>query len=190
MIPSMFQEPVKMNLRQRWLTLLEGDEFKEDCNTLIEAAPKAIDDFEAIINDPSSHAIHVGRLYGVIAVAKVDRSRFFKPARRDLNHEDTNVRFYSATFAGNVGGGPEFATPLFILALHNPKAEVTIAAIKSLGKVGDQGTVVALDHLLRFGYGKQDDPARARAVAEVFTKTRNEIKARLAAAAKAPAPPK
>ncbi len=190
MIPVAFQEPAKTKPEQRWLPLLEGDEFKEDCDTLIEAAPKAIDEFEAIINDPSSLPIHVGRLYGVIMGAKVDRKRFLKPALRDLNHEDANVRFSAALFVGRVGGGPEFSAPLLILALHDPKAEVSIAAMGALGKVGDGATVVALEHLIRFGYGKQDTPERAKAVAKAFGDTRDQIKVRLAAAAKVPAPPK
>ena len=77
-----------------------------------------------------------------------------------------------------------------MLMLYDPKAEVSIAAREALGKVGDASTVVALEHLIRFGTGQPDTPARNKLLAEVFVVTRDQIKARLAAAAKAAPAPK
>ncbi len=151
----------------------------------------AVEAYEAILNDPASNALHVGRLYSVIINAKVDYKRFLKPALRDLNHDDATVRRLAASFAGKADAGSEFAAPLMMLMLYDPKAEVSIAAREALGKVGDASTVVALEHLIRFGTGKPDTPPRNKELAEAFVVTRDQIKARLAAAAKAaPAPPK
>ena len=86
-------------------------------------------------------------------------------------------------------GGPEFAGPLLMLMLHDPDTSTCIAAHTALAKVGDAGTVVALEHLIRFGTGKQETPKRAKEVAEAFGKTRDEIKARLAATKLAPPKP-
>jgi len=185
LLPS--QEPVSPHPKEKWYPLLEGCEFKEDRDKLIAAAPLALNDFEEIINDPKSSSMHFSGLYSVITDAKVDRKRFLKPALRDLNHADATVRRVAAAFVGNVGGGPEFTAPLLMLTLHDSDADVTNAARRALGQVGDASTVVALEHLIRFDSGKPNKLDRAKA----FGDTRDEIKARLAAAAKAaPAPPK
>ena len=142
------------------------------------------------MTDPTSSSNHRAGLYDVMRAAKVDPKPFLKLALQDLTHADAAVRHCASDFARNAGGGPEFAAPLLMMILHDPNASAAGAAMRALGKVGDEGTVVALEHMIRFGYGKQDTPEQAKAVAKAFAKTRDEIKARLAAAAKAPAPPK
>ena len=108
-----------------------------------------------------------------------------------MNHANAKVRRVAASFTGNADAGPEFAAPLLMLMLHDPDRDVTNAARRSLGQVGDASTVVALEHLIRFGTGKPETPKRNNELAKAFGDTRDEIKARLAAAAKpAPAPPK
>jgi len=184
------QEPAKPHPGEKWYTSLSGYEF-ESAARLIKAAPGAIDDFEAIINDPNVRPMHVTRLYYVLSKSKVDHKRFLKSALRDLNYAQAIVRDAAAMFAGNVGGGPEFAAPLLMMLLHDPDNSAACAAHIALGKIGDEGTVVAFEHMIRFGHGQQETPERAKAVAKAFGDTRDEIKARLAAAAKAgPAPPK
>ena len=116
--------------------------------------------------------------------------RFLKSALRDLNHTHATVRDGAATFAGKVGGGPDFAAPPLMMLLHDPDNNAACAAHIALGKVGDEGTVVAFEHMIRFGTGKEETPERAKAVAMAFAKTRDEIKARLAVAKAAPALPK
>ena len=185
-----FQEPAKSRPGEKWYSLLEGEEFRENSLKLIAIAPEAAGDFEAIVNDPNVESIYVSRLYYVLGKSKVDHKRFLKLALRDLNHAEERVRCSAATFAGNVGGGPEFAAPLLMLMLHDPDTSVTNAARRALGQVGDAGTVVALEHLIRFGTGKPETPKRAKELTAAFTETRDEIKARLAAAKPTPAPPK
>lgn len=185
------QEPVKPHPGEMWYPSLEADEFHEVSLKLIEVAPKAIDDFEAIINNSNAHHLHMSRLYYVLGESKVDHKRFLKSALRDLNHADAIVRVGAATFAGDVGGGSEFAAPLLMMLLHDSDNSAGCAAHIALRKIGDEGTVVAFEHMIRFGTGQQDTPERAKAVAKAFGETRDQIKARLAAAAKvAPATPK
>ena len=181
-------DPTKPLPPSYWFGPLSADEFKNEFRELVDAAPKNIDEFEAILNHPLSRPGHVSRMYAVFARAKVDHKRFIRSALRDLNHKDAMVRSAAADYAGNVGGGAEFAAPLLMLILHDPNGDVSIAAMTALGKVGDEGTVVALEHLMQFGYGKKDEPERAKAVAAAFGKVRDEIKVRLAAKAK-DAPP-
>lgn len=182
------QEPAKPHSKEKWYPSLEADEFHEVSLKLIEIAPKAIDDFEAILNDHKAFSMHVSRLYYILGESRVDHKRILKSALRDLNHADAIVRNGAATFAGKVGGGPEFAAPLLMMLLHDPDTSAGCAAHIALGKIGDAGTVVAFEHMICFGYGKQDTPERAKAVAKAFGDTRDQIKARLAAAK--PAPPK
>ena len=185
---QVFHEPVKPHPGAKWRSLLSSREFGSTSLKLIEAAPEAVGD---IINDTNAPPLHVLRLYYVLGKSKVDDKLFLKPALRDLNHANAIVRDGAATFVGNVGGGSEFAAPLMMLMLFDPKPEVSIAARETLGKVGDASTVVALEHLIRFGTGKPDSPPRNEMLAKAFAVTRDEIKARLAAAAKpAPALPK
>ena len=188
---SAFQAPINFCHKEKWYSSLEEDEFQEISLKLIEAAPEAVGDFEAIINDPDASPLHMLRLYYVLGKSKVDHKRFLKSALRDLNHAQAIVRDGAATFAGNVGGGPEFSAPLLMMMLHDPDASAGCAAHIALGKIGDAGTVVAFEHMIRFGTGKPETPERTAAVTKAFTATRDQIKARLAAAAKAaPAPPK
>ena len=169
-----------------WFGLLASDE-PADFRLLISAAPQAIDEFEAILNNPESTASRVTRLYGVLASAKIDHKRFFTSALRDLSHPNASVRMAAADYAGHVGG-VQFAAPLLMQAFHDPKADVCNAARRAVTKIGDEGTVAALDHFIRFGGGRTYEPADQKVFVEVYTKTRDEIKARLAAAK--PAPPK
>ena len=166
--------------------------FDADCGDsegfrkLVDIAPSLLREFEAILADPASNASHRGGLYRVIWAAKIDPSRFLKFALLDLSHPDARVRHNASDFARVAGGGPEFAAPLLMMILHNLANSAAGSAMRALGKVGDTGTIVALEHLIRFGSGKQETPKRAKEVAEAFGKTLDEIKARLAAAKLAP----
>lgn len=79
-----------------------------------------------------------------------------------------------------------------MLMLHDPDVDVCNAARRSVGKVGDASTMVALEHMIRFGTGRPETPKQVKESSAAFAATRDEIKARLAAAAAkpAPAPPK
>jgi len=189
------QEPAKPKPAKDWLWLFSLDDVDENSlaewRKLSESVPLLQADFEAIMNDPKCNPEHLSGLYGLLGATKVDRKRFLKAASRDLNHDDATVRRFAAGFVGRADAGPEFAAPLMMLMLYDPKAEVSIAAREALGKVGDASTVVALEHLIRFGTGQPDTPPRNKLLAEAFVVTRDQIKARLAAAAKAaPVPPR
>ncbi len=171
-----------------WFGKLSSDE-PADIRLLISAAPQAIGEFEAILNNPESDTFHIARLYSILAAAKIDHKRFFTSALRDLSHPNASVRMAAADYAGHVGG-VQFAAPLLMQAFHDPKADVCNAARRAVTKIGDEGTVAALDHFIRFGGGRTYEPADQKVFVEVYTKTRDEIKARLAAAKPTPAPPK
>jgi len=98
---------------------------------------------------------------------------------RDLGHPDMFVRLCAAQLVGEVGTAADCA-PLIAL-LSDPKGEVGYSAVVALGKIGDDRTVIALDLWLRF-HRVPGDPLREFAEA---VKARDQIKARLAAQAKA-----
>ena len=191
-----FQPPAKPKPAKEWLwlfTLRDADpHVVAEWDKLRAAAPALAAEFEAIMADPACNVRHLTGLYGLLGVAKVDHKPLLKLALGHLNHADAHVRYSAAIFVGNAGGGPEFAAPLMMLMLYDPDVDVSIAARGALGKVGDASTVVALEHLIRFGTGRPDTPPRNKELAAAFGDTRDQIKARLAAAAAkpAPAPPK
>ena len=162
-----------------WRELLSADEFGAELRALIAAAPGAIDQYEWIINAPDSRPMHVARLYGVISQSKVDRKHFLKYVVRDLTHLDTRVRRVAATFIGKEGTAADSA-PLLVL-LSDPEGTVAYAAAVALGKIGDDRTVIALELWLRYNR-VPGDPRREM---PHVTEARDEIKARLAAQAKA-----
>ena len=179
----------QMAVARRLLVALDADcGDHEGLRKLVAVAPSLVREFEAIMTDSTSSSNHRAGLYEVMRAAKVNPKPFLKLALQDLAHADAAVRHCASDFARNAGGGPEFAAPLLMMVLHDPNASAAGAAMRALGKVGDEGTVVALEHLIRFGTGKQDSPEQAKAVAKAFGDKCDEIKARLAAAK--PAPPK
>ena len=182
----------QMTVARSLLVALDADcGDHEGLRKLVALAPLLVREFEAIMTDPRTSSNHLAGLYDIMRAAKVNPKPFLKLALRDLSHADAAVRHCASDFARNAGGGPEFAAPLLMMILHDPNPSAAGAAMRALGKVGDEGTVVALEHMIRFGYGKQDTPEQAKAVAKALGDKRDEIKARLAAVAKpAPAPPK
>ncbi len=159
-------------------------EFKEERQTMIDAAPGAIDQYERMLTAPDTHPWHLSGLYSVILGSNVDQKRFLPAALRHLTHSGDGVRLSATTFVGRVGTAAD-SGPLLVL-LSDPKSEVGYAAARSLGQLGDDRTVIALELWLRFACKPGDDPAVPQGMAIWVTKARDEIKARLAALKPAP----
>ncbi len=78
-----------------------------------------------------------------------------------------------------------------LVMLFDPKVEAVYAATGALALIGDDRTVIALDLWLRIHRRPAEWAAGDMTIENAVIKSRDQIKARLAAAAKpAPAPPK
>jgi len=170
------------------IVLLCGIEFKESRTTLIAAAPELADQFRHMIDSPETGLLQRARLYGVVADSKIDRKLFLPSAVRDLGHADVWVRMSACAFVGAVGTAADSA-PLLVM-LFDPKIQAVYAATRSLALIGDDRTVIALDLWLRIHRRPADWAAGDMTIENAVIKSRDEIKARLAAAAKASPAPK
>lgn len=170
------------------IKLLGGEEFKEDRTALIAAAPSVVLQFRNIIDSPDTDSFHRARLYGVIAESKIDRKPFLPSAVRDLGHADVWLRMSACWFVGVTGTAADSA-PLLVM-LFDPKVEAVYAAAGALALIGDDRTVIALDLWLRIHRRPAEWLAGDMTIENAVIKSRDEIKVRLAAAAKAPPPPK
>lgn len=168
----------------KWLELLNEDDGLAGHQILVNAAPTAIDDFEKILNDPKTDRFRLGRLYSVLAEAKIDHNRFLKPAFRDLQHKDPIMRGIAAHFLGKVGS-PRETGPLLVL-LSDSDISVVFAALYALGKIGDDRTIVALNLWQRFNNDPKDYPKDQTSPWKTVNKVRDEIQARLDTTKKTP----
>lgn len=163
--------------------------YAKNSINLINAAPSMVVHFQHIIDSPVSKSRHIALLYGIIADSEIDRKMFLQSAVRDVGHGDVWVRMAACAFVGAVGTAADSA-PLLVM-LFDPKIEAVYAATKALALIGDDRTVIALDLWLRIHRRPPEWAAGDMTIENAVIKSRDQIKARLAAAAKpAPVPPK
>ena len=168
------------------IKVLNTRDFKINRAILIDEAPERVNQFRHIIDSPESKSNHIALLYGVIADSKIDRKPFLPSAVRDLGHADDWVRMSACWFVGVTGTAADSA-PLLVM-LFDPKVEAVYAAAGALALIGDDRTVIALDLWLRIHRRPAEWLAGDMTIENAVIKSRDEIKARLAAAK--PAPPK
>ena len=155
--------------------LLNGVEFKEDRQRLIEMGEKAFPAYEAILADQKATPEEVARVFGVLCYVQADRCRFLKHALSRLRDADWGVRLSAVHLLreiGNAANGPA------VVALLSDRLEVAYAAAKTLAIIGGPRELEVMDAWLR-GPSQRGDELRQH-----VQKCRDALKERLAKVAK------
>ncbi len=169
----------------RYLSILDA-ECIADLSQLIAVAPKEIEFFAAIIDNPKSSFYRLCRTYYVLDRAKIDHKRFLSSALRDVLSDNASLRSTATDYIGKAGSANE--SGVLLMLLSDPEYSVVHSAVLVLSNKGDDRTVVALNIWLRHNPEIENTPANRikvlprRAVISV----RDTIQARLDAAKKAP----
>ncbi len=164
--------------------LLNGREFKEERQQLIDMAERACPAFDFVFSDPKANSHEIARVFGVLAQVRVDRRQFLDHAIVGLAHSDASVRWAAVRLLEDIGSSDE-ASPVVALLSDGEKVAdkvIAYAAAKTLSVIGGRREVTAMDAWLLGSAHRDDQHLRAH-----VKKCREELDKRLKAAAKAKA---
>lgn len=166
---------------------LSGGEFKDGQRVLAEMGPAAFPALEAIITDPGSKPLHVGRALAILRDIDADRRRFLDAAIGRLTDPIGGVRSQAVRLLGRIGGDADLL-PVVPL-LDDDELLVRTGAAEALVEAGGKRTLAALNVWLWVADGRRiEDPDQVKRVREA----RDALAERLKKAdpPKADAPPK
>ena len=136
--------------------------------------------FEVILDDPAKGHRAVGRVFIILGMMKVDRSRFLEPTLRRMADPTGSIRCDAVEFLACVGSEKDTG-PVAILLLDE-SVEVRVAAAETLAKIGSKRDVQVFDMILANADNyitKDGKPLLPKFDREKYEQRRDELKARL-----------
>lgn len=158
--------------------MLSVIEFKQERTDLIALGAKAFPVYEQILDDPKATHGEIGRIFGVLAAVKADRSRFLEHAIAGLASPDKGVRRAVVALLAQIGSSRD-AAPVVAL-LSDTDWTISLAAAKTLAAIGDRRALAAMNVWLNSGSPLKDRNERFNELhRQDVAKCRDELKQRL-----------